>query len=241
MYKKITVGILALAFILPPSIAVAHERQLFSIGGADYLLVVGSLNEPLVVDDKSGVEFRVVEADPKDPTNASASGVKPLLGLETAIKVEISAGDKKKTFDLTTIYGTPGGYKAVFFPTIKTALTYRFTGSINNTPIDLSFVCAPEGSKAVEDKSTVEISAGVKRIYKNGQFGCPLGKEELGFPEGGMTFHGMHENVHGEMGKMMNDMKTATENDTSGVALVLGLIGTILGGIALVKSRTSKV
>jgi hypothetical protein len=37
--------------------AFAHQRQLFMIGDKDYLFVVGSINEPLYVDDKSGVEF----------------------------------------------------------------------------------------------------------------------------------------------------------------------------------------
>jgi hypothetical protein len=170
-YKHLFAGLtLALAFFTP-ALASAHERQLFNIGGTDYLFIVGSLGEPVVVDDKTGVELRVQIADPKDPTNSSAAGAKPLLGLEQALKVEIIAGEKKKTFDLTTVYGTPGAYKAVFFPTVKTALTYRFTGTVNNIPSELSFVCAPEGSKAAEDKTEVSLGAGVTRTYKNGQFG----------------------------------------------------------------------
>jgi hypothetical protein len=34
----------------------AHQRQLFTIGQKDYLFVVGSLGEPLYVDQKSGVD-----------------------------------------------------------------------------------------------------------------------------------------------------------------------------------------
>ena len=37
--------------------ALAHQRGLFTIGGKKYLLVVGSMNEPVYVDDKSGVDF----------------------------------------------------------------------------------------------------------------------------------------------------------------------------------------
>jgi hypothetical protein len=185
-HKYLFTGLALAIALLVPTIVGAHERQLINIGGTDYLFVVGSLGEPIVVDDKTGVDLRVQTADPKDPTNSSASGAKPLLGLEQALKVEIIAGEKKKIFDLTTVYGTLGSYKAVFFPTVKTGLTYHFTGTINNTPVDLSFPCALEGSKAVEDKSEVSLGAGVKRTYKNGQFGCPMGKEELGFPEEGM-------------------------------------------------------
>ncbi len=241
-HKHIVAGLLLAFALFTPALVSAHERQLINIGGTDYLFVVGSLGEPVVVDDKTGVDLRVQTADPKDPTNSSASGAKPLLGLEQALKVEIIAGDKKKNFDLTTVYGTLGSYKAVFFPTIKTSLTYHFTGTINNTPVDLSFSCAPEGSKAVEDKTEVALGTGVKRIYKNGQFGCPLGKEELGFPEDAMTVLGLHEDLHGDMDKMAKDKASApTTPDQSGPALAFGLIGVILGAIALWKSRTPKL
>ncbi len=33
-----------------------HERRLYTIGDQNYLFVVGSMNEPAFVDDKSGVE-----------------------------------------------------------------------------------------------------------------------------------------------------------------------------------------
>ena len=42
--------------------AYAHQRQLFTIGNDDYLFVVGSLNEPIFVDDKTGVDLAVVHA-----------------------------------------------------------------------------------------------------------------------------------------------------------------------------------
>ena len=50
--------------------AYAHQRQLFTIGNTDYLFVVGSLNEPIFVDDKSGVDFAAYSPDPKDPVNS---------------------------------------------------------------------------------------------------------------------------------------------------------------------------
>lgn len=240
-HKYLFAGLTLALALSVPSFASAHERQLINIGGVDYLFVVGSLGEPLVVDDKTGVELRVHIADPKDPTNSSATDAKPLLGLEQALKVEIIAGAKKKTFDLTTIYGTLGAYKAVFISTVKTSLTYHFTGTINNTPVDLSFTCATEGSTAVEDKTEVSLGNGVTRTYKNGQFGCPMSKEELGFPEEGMSVLGLHDNLHGEMNGMMTDMMNDPQKDQVGYALAFGLLGTLLGAIALWKSRTPKL
>lgn len=241
MHKKIALVTLALGIFTVPLLVSAHERQLINIGGTDYLFVVGSLGEPLVVDDKSGVELRVSLPDPKDPTNTSAVAVKPVTGLEQALKVEIRAGDKKKTFDLTTIYGAQGSYKAIFFPTVETALTYRFTGTINNTPVDLSFPCAPEGSIAVEDKSSVTLGDGVVRTYKNGQFGCPMGKAALGFPERAMNMRELHEGSQGYMNKMMNDVAHDSRNRQASTGLAFGLIGIILGVVALWKTRTPKV
>lgn len=239
MYKYIF-SLLALALFISPSLASAHERQLINIGGTDYIFVVGSLGEPVVVDDKTGVDLRVAVADPKAPTDPKAAGVKPVLGLEQALKVEIIAGDKKKTFDLTTVYGAEGSYKAIFFPTVQTALTYHFTGMINNTPVDLSFSCAVEGSKAVEDKGAVRLGEGVTRKYKNGQFGCPLAKESLGFPEEAMTVLGLHEDVHGDMNAMMTSMNTAAQG-SGGAGLAFGILGTALAALALWKARTPKL
>ena len=50
---------------VPSQIAHAHQIQLFNIGGKDYLFVVGSVNEPVFIDDKSGVDFFAYTPDPK--------------------------------------------------------------------------------------------------------------------------------------------------------------------------------
>ena len=241
MFKNISL-FAALCFLCTtPFVASAHERQLFNIGGTDYLFVVGSLGEPVVVDDKTGVDLRVFVADPADPTNASAAGGIPVLGLESLFKVEISAGDKKKTFDLTTVYGTPGSYKAVFFPTVVTTLNYRLIGKLNNTDVDINFTCNPAGHVvAPEDKSEVALTSGVTRKFKAGQFGCPMAKEELGFPEDSMSFFGMHESMHGETSAIMKEAgKQAKSSGATGLAF--GLIGTVLGVVALIRTRKPKV
>jgi len=46
-----------LIFSINSQIAFAHQRALFNIGEKDYLFVIGSQNEPVFVDDKSGVDF----------------------------------------------------------------------------------------------------------------------------------------------------------------------------------------
>jgi hypothetical protein len=165
--------------------AFAHQRQLYTIGGQDYLIVIGSLNEPIFVDDKSGVDLRVLRADPNNPMNSSAEGAAPVEGLEETLQVELGAGNVTRVLQLEPAFGEPGAYEAPFYPTVATTLTYRLFGTINNTPVDLTFTCTPTGEAgaAAADNSTVQISEGVVRKGIEGGYGCPAPLTDAGFPE----------------------------------------------------------
>ena len=164
--------------------AFAHERQLYTIGGQDYLIVIGSLNEPTFVDDKSGVDLRVLTADPNNPMNSTAEGAVPVEGLEETVQVELGAGNVTKVLQLEPAFGEPGAYEAPFYPTVATTLTYRLFGTINNTPVDLTFTCTPTGEAgATADNSTVQVSEGVVRKGIEGGYGCPAPVTDAGFPE----------------------------------------------------------
>ncbi len=183
--KRIAVFLSVLGFSFMPLAASAHQHATFKIGGTQYDFVIGSLNEPIVVDDKTGVDFRVTSGGhmmKADDGDMEPMGGTPAEGLEKNLKVELIAGDKKKTLDLSPAYNTPGSYKAAFYPTVATTLSYRFFGTLNNTPIDVTFTCRAEGATAV-DEGEKEISAGVTQLMKGGGFGCPAVKESLGFPE----------------------------------------------------------
>src|SRR5215813_11752569 len=158
--------------------AAAHENQIYRIGAKTYQLTVGSLNEPVAIDDKTGLDFKV--------ELQSGAGAKhgPVTGLEQTLKVEVAAGDKKKVFSLQSSFGTPGSYKTSFYPTVQTTLSYRIFGTIEEIPVDLTFTCHPAGHARVpEDTTEVKISDQVTRISKRGSFGCPIAKSETGFPE----------------------------------------------------------
>lgn len=183
-------GAIATATILVSStgiqnVAFAHQRQLFTIGDKDYLFVVGSLNEPIFVDDKSGVDFAAYLPNATDPLNSDANGTRPIEGLEKMLKVEISAGNKNKTLDFEPAYGEPGNYEAPFFPTVETTYNYTLFGDINGTAFRATWTCNPAGgeSEPMSDNSTVQISEGVTRKGMVGGFGCPQSKTDAGFPE----------------------------------------------------------
>ena len=178
-----TVAVLILLSISANSVF-AHQRGLFTIGGKDYLLVMGSQNEPIFVDDKSGVDFFAYSPDLKDPMNSQANDTKPVNGLENTLKVIVSAGNKNQTFDLEPAFRDPGHYNAPFYPTVQTTYSYTLNGTINNTPVNIKWTCAIGGGESRPgDNSTVKISDGVERKGLAGGFGCPQSRAHAAFPE----------------------------------------------------------
>jgi hypothetical protein len=165
--------------------AFAHQRQLFTIGDKDYLFVVGSLGEPAYVDQKSGVDFAAFWPDPSDPVNSNANGSKPIEGLESILKVDVTAGNKNKTFAFEPAFMDPGHYEATFFPTVETTYNYTLFGNFNGTNFRATWTCSPAGGEGtpISDNSTVEISPNVTRKSMMGSFGCPRPLSESGFPE----------------------------------------------------------
>jgi hypothetical protein len=181
-----TVAILLLSSLcILQNVAFAHQRQLFTIGDKDYLFVVGSLGEPLYIDQKSGVDFSAFWPDPSDPVNSRANGSKPIEGLENMLKVEVVAGDKNKTFDFEPAFMNPGHYEAPFFPTVETTYNYTLFGVINDTNFKATWTCSPAGGEGtlISNNSTVVISPNVTRKSMMGSFGCPQPLSEAGFPE----------------------------------------------------------
>lgn len=173
MKKLLSIAISAFIATVPLAVS-AHSHTEFEINGMKYGFVVGSLNEPVAVDDKSGVELRISKGDAETPVE----------GLEETLMVELIAGDKKKTLELSPMYGTPGAYKAPFYPTIATTFSYRVFGTVEGTPFDYTFTCNPAGHGEVpEDTSRVNVSDKVVRTLKTGAFSCPVEKAEMGFPE----------------------------------------------------------
>lgn len=199
--------------------AFAHERQLYTIGDQDYLIVIGSLNEPIFIDDKSGVDLRVLRADPNNPMNSSAEGAAPVEGLEETVQVELAAGNNTRVLQLEPAFGEPGAYEAPFYPTVATTISYRLFGTINNTPVDLTFTCTPTGEAgAVADNSTVQISEGVVRKGIEGGYGCPAPLADAGFPEPLMSNYEittMLEQLRSEIGSMNASEGSTTTTTTT--------------------------
>lgn len=175
----------ALLFIFPV-LASAHEHRILEIGDRTYDITMGSLNEPTVIDDKTGVEMNVWEIG----TGATAGG--PVTGLEETLRVEIRANGQARMMDLSPAWGEEGSYHSIFYPTVEATYAYRLVGTINDVPVDIIFTCHAAGhDMAAMEKNTarVEVSDGVTQIEQRGSFSCPRPKAAMGFPENASTIH----------------------------------------------------
>ena len=161
----------------------AHESRLYNIGNKDYWITVGSIGEPVYVDDKSGAEAFIRTADPSNPLDRNANGTKMIEGLENDLKFEVSAGDKKKIFEIEPAFDDPGHYEAFFYPTIETTYNYRLFGTINNVTVNFDFQCQTTEGEGNQDNSTKQISEGVVQKAQRGGFGCITSRTEVSFPE----------------------------------------------------------
>jgi hypothetical protein len=161
----------------------AHESRLYNIGNKDYWITVGSIGEPVYVDDKSGAEAFIRTADPSNPLDRNANGTKMIEGLERDLKFEVSAGDKKKVFEIEPAFDDPGHYEAFFYPTIETTYNYRLFGTINNVTVNFDFQCQTTEGEGNQDNSTKQISEGVVQKAQRGGFGCITSRTDVSFPE----------------------------------------------------------
>ncbi|MDB5188131.1 MAG: uncharacterized protein JWO50_651 [Candidatus Kaiserbacteria bacterium] len=174
----------AALFFVNASFAFAHEREVINVGGTDYLFVVGSLNEPVVVGDKTGIDLRVYIPDPKDIGNSSATNTKPVLGLEKTLKIENISGSKSKEFPLEASWGKEGSYQTVFYPSSADDFSYRIFGTIGGKNIDITFTCNEAGHvMAAMTTDTMQMNNGNFPVkFQAGSFGCPKDKAEYMFP-----------------------------------------------------------
>ena len=117
--------------------------------------------------------------------NSQSNNTKAVEGLEKTLKVELSAGPKKKVMQFEPAFRDPGHYEAPFYPTVQTTYSYRLFGTVNNTPVNLTFTCSPAGGGEAQgtNNSTVKISDSVERKGLAGGFGCPESRSDVAFPE----------------------------------------------------------
>jgi hypothetical protein len=225
--KKIAFALPALLIAVLPVAASAHEVDTYQIGNAYYQIAIGSLNEPVTVDDKTGLDLRVTKCYSSacaptrgDDGDMDGPAGTPVTGLEDSLKVTLKAAGKEMVQDIAPAFGAPGSYKTAYYPTVATTMSYELKGEINGTPVDLSFTCMTDHAMATSDTTHTPLSEGVTRLSHSGTFGCPADKGSLGFPEHSASIR-----------------ELASRRDTASMALAAAALA--LAAVALIRSRRS--
>lgn len=113
----------------------AHESR--EVG--DYTFVVGLLDEPVYTGQKSGLELRV------------SRGEEPVEGLENSLQAEVAYEDQTRSLEISPVFGEPGAYRSVFFPTAAGPYSFHIFGEVDGTTVDESFVSGPETFSEVQE------------------------------------------------------------------------------------------
>jgi hypothetical protein len=124
-----------LTLLVGIGVASAHEQR--DVG--EYTFTVGFLEEPVFTGQKSGLDLRV------------ARGEEPVEGLEETLRAEVSFSGQSRELEISPVFGQPGAYRSVFFPTAAGPYSFHVTGDIEGTPIDETFSSGPDTFGEVED------------------------------------------------------------------------------------------
>jgi hypothetical protein len=124
-----------LILVVGIGVASAHEQR--DVG--EYTFTVGFLEEPVFTGQKSGLDLRV------------ARGEEPVEGLEETLRAEVSFSGQSRELEISPVFGQPGAYRSVFFPTAAGPYSFHVTGDIEGTPIDETFSSGPDTFGEVED------------------------------------------------------------------------------------------
>lgn len=124
-----------LATLLGTGVVLAHESR--QVG--DLTFVVGFLDEPVYSGQKSGLDLRV------------SRGEAPVQGLEESLEATVTFGDATRDLAIEPVFGEPGAYRSVFFPTAAGRYTFRIFGEVDGQAIDESFTSGPGTFSEVQD------------------------------------------------------------------------------------------
>lgn len=124
-----------LTLLVGIGVASAHEQR--DVG--EYTFTVGFLEEPVFTGQKSGLDLRVARGD------------EPVEGLEETLQAEVSFSGQGRDLEIAPVFGEPGAYRSVFFPTAAGPYSFHITGDIEGTGIDETFSSGPDTFGEVED------------------------------------------------------------------------------------------
>jgi hypothetical protein len=190
--------------------ASAHEGR--AVGA--YHFLVGWGEEPAYVGQQNSVQLIL-----------TTTAGKPITDLGDSLKVEVIYQSQtttlslEPTFDPDTGLGTPGDYRAWFFPTAPGDYTFHFTGTIGSQSVDERFSSGPETFDPVGEPTQVE------------------------FPIKNPTLTELATAVQRQNPRIdmaIADAKAVARHEANG-AMVLGIVGIAVGVVGVAVAATALV
>jgi len=187
------------------AVAAAHETK--AEGGYD--LVVGWGTEPAYAGQQNSVQIEITDH----------STGKPVVDLGDTLKVTVIYGKQKKEmaltpeFDLEEGLGTPGDYRAWFFPTAPGDYTFHFTGKIGSQKVDESFTSSPTTFSSAEDPTAAQ------------------------FPVKAPTNAQLSQRMDAELPRLATESQVSSARTMGIVGIVVGALGLVVAAFALLRKR----
>jgi hypothetical protein len=144
---------------------------------------------------------------------------KPVVDLGTSLRVIVIYGTQQlplaltPTFDPDTGFGTPGDYRAFFFPTAPGDYTFHFKGKIGSQAVDQSFSTGPTTFSTVEDPMSAQ------------------------FPVKAPTTAQLSQRLDNVLPRLGTTSPSSSSRTLGIIGIVVGTLGLIVGGLALARAR----
>lgn len=130
--------------------ASAHEER--TVGG--FHLAVGFGEEPAYAGQENSVELFLHDANDQAIADLGDT-LQVIVGYQDQTMPPMTM---QPNFEVGE-FGTPGDYRAFFFPTRPGSYSFHLTGSIKGQKVDETFTSGPDTFSDVQDPSSVEFPA----------------------------------------------------------------------------------
>jgi hypothetical protein len=204
-----SLALLATAFVLVLGVmaapAAAHTQK--NVGA--YKFTVGWGSEPAYAGQLNSVQLVL----------ATLGSGKAYTSLTDTLRVTVVFGQQKvdyaltPTFDADTGFGTPGDYRAFFFPTAPGDYTFHFTGKIGAQTVDESFTSGPSTFSTVEDPTAAQ------------------------FPVKAPTNVQLAQRLDAELPRLATESQVSSARTMGMIGIVVGVIGIAVATFALMRKR----
>jgi hypothetical protein len=212
----IVAGLVASIIAIAPTAAFAHEQR--TVGR--YHVEVGFGDEPPYAGFRNSVQLILTQA----------ASDKPVTDLGDTLKVTVKTGTQEMPLNLEPNFevggdGTPGDYRAWFIPTASGTYTFQFAGTIKGQPFNQSFTSGPTTFDDVHDPTAVEFP---QKVPTGSQLSDRLSRE---VPR-------LNAALAADRSKARHDAGTAKL--LAIVALAVGVVGLVAGGLSLAAARGAR-